>query len=88
MNMGVEHNGVTFERLDHASVRIETEDGTVIYIDPWKEVFNGDPADGDIVFVTHDDFDHYDPDAIEAIPGPTGPSSPTRRLIRPVSPTP
>lgn len=67
--MPVEHDGVTYERLGHASVRIKTGDGTVIYIDPWSETFDGEPADGDIVFVTHDDFDHYDPDAIEAVAG-------------------
>ena len=67
--MPVEHDGVTYERLGHASVRIETGDGTVIYIDPWSEAFDGERADGDIVFVTHDDFDHYDPDAIEAVAG-------------------
>lgn len=65
--MSVEYDGLSFDRLDHASVRIETDDGTVIYIDPWSEVLTGEPGDGDVVFVTHDDFDHYDPDAIEAV---------------------
>lgn len=69
MRMPVEHDGVTYERLGHASVRIETGDGIVIYIDPWSEAFDGEPADGDIVFVTHDDVDHYDPNAIEAVAG-------------------
>ncbi|MDX1747464.1 MAG: MBL fold metallo-hydrolase, partial [Halobacteriales archaeon] len=53
----------------HASVRIETGDGTVIYIDPWSDVLDGAPGDADVVFVTHDDFDHYDPDGIEAVAG-------------------
>ncbi len=66
----VEYDGLSFERLGHASVRIETQDGTVIYIDPWSEVYDGSPGDGDIVLVTHDDFDHYDPDAIEAVAAP------------------
>lgn len=65
--MTAEHNSLTFDRLGHASVRIETDDSTVIYIDPWSEVLDSKPEDGDIVFVTHDDFDHYDPDAIEAV---------------------
>ncbi len=68
--MSVEYNGLTFERLGHASVRIETEDGTVVYIDPWSDVLDGEPGDGDLVFVTHDDFDHYDPAAIDAVAGP------------------
>lgn len=68
--MSVEHEGLTFERLGHASVRIETGDGTVIYVDPWSEVLDGEPGDGDVVFVTHDDFDHYDPEAIDAVAGP------------------
>ena len=59
--MSVDYNGLSFERLGHASVRIETDTGTVLYIDPWTEVLDDEPGDGDVVFVTHDDFDHYDP---------------------------
>lgn len=65
--MQVEHEGLTFERIGHATVRIETADGQVVYIDPWSEVMAGEPGDADVVFVTHDDFDHYDPEAIEAV---------------------
>ncbi|MEF8814458.1 MAG: MBL fold metallo-hydrolase [Halovenus sp.] len=68
--MSVEYDGLTFDRLGHASVRIETEDGTVVYIDPWSEFLDGEPGDGDVVFVTHDDPDHYDPEAIEAVAAP------------------
>ncbi|MDS0477565.1 MBL fold metallo-hydrolase [Natrinema sp. 1APR25-10V2] len=68
--MTVDYEGLTFERIGHASVRLETEDGTTIYVDPWGEVLEDEPADGDVVFVTHDDYDHYDPDAIEAVAGP------------------
>jgi L-ascorbate metabolism protein UlaG (beta-lactamase superfamily) len=68
--MTVEYNGLSFERLGHASVRIETASGTVVYIDPWTEVLDGEPGDGDVVFVTHDDFDHYDPEGIAAVAGP------------------
>jgi L-ascorbate metabolism protein UlaG (beta-lactamase superfamily) len=69
--MFVEHGGLTFERLGHASVRTETGDGTAVYIDPWSEVIETEPGDGDVVFVTHDDPDHYDPAAIEAVTTPT-----------------
>lgn len=66
--MSVEYSDITFERLGHASVRIETEDGRVAYIDPWSDVLGGrDPQDADVVLVTHDDFDHYDPDAIASV---------------------
>jgi L-ascorbate metabolism protein UlaG (beta-lactamase superfamily) len=68
--MSVEYDGLSFEGLGHASVRIETDNGTTIYIDPWSEVLEGTPGDGDVVFVTHDDLDHYDPDAIEAVAAP------------------
>lgn len=65
--MSVTYDGLDFDRLGHASVRIETSDGTVIYIDPWSDVLTDEPQDGDVVIVTHDDFDHYDPDGIDAV---------------------
>ncbi|MFB6359973.1 MAG: MBL fold metallo-hydrolase, partial [Halobacteriales archaeon] len=68
--MSVSFQGVEFERLGHASVRIVTQAGTVLYIDPWAEVIDTEPQDGDLVFVTHDDFDHYDPAGIDAVAGP------------------
>lgn len=58
---------VTFEHLGHASMRLQSKDGMVVYIDPWSRVVEGTPSDADVVFVTHDDFDHYDPDCIEAV---------------------
>ncbi|ELY61760.1 MBL fold metallo-hydrolase [Natronolimnohabitans innermongolicus] len=67
--MSVTYEGSTFERPGHASKRLETADGTVVYVDPWSEVIDDEPSDGDVVFVTHDDFDHYDPDAIDAVAG-------------------
>jgi L-ascorbate metabolism protein UlaG (beta-lactamase superfamily) len=56
-----------FDRPGHATVRIETTDGTVVYVDPWSEVIDGEPADADVVFSTHGDRDHYDPDEIAAV---------------------
>ncbi|MDQ2049000.1 MBL fold metallo-hydrolase [Natronolimnohabitans sp. A-GB9] len=67
--MSVTHEGLSFERLGHASKRLETDDGLVVYVDPWGDVLEGEPGDGDVVLVTHDDFDHYDPEAIEAVAG-------------------
>jgi L-ascorbate metabolism protein UlaG (beta-lactamase superfamily) len=66
----VTYEGVTFDRLGHASVRIETGNGPTVYVDPWADVLDGEPNDGDVVFSTHDDLDHYDPDAIDAVAGP------------------
>ena len=65
--MSVQHDGLLFERLGHASVRIETSGGQVMYIDPWSQVVDGEPHDADVVFVTHNDRDHYDTAAIEAV---------------------
>lgn len=65
--MSAQYEGITFERPGHATVRIQTSSGTIIYIDPWSEVIDGAPADADIVFVTHDDRDHYDMDAIRSV---------------------
>lgn len=65
--MSIQYGELSFKRLGHASVRIETDDGLVVYVDPWSDVLADEPEDGDVVFVTHDDFDHYDPEAIEAV---------------------
>lgn len=65
--MAAEYDGLRFEHLGHASVRIETPDGTVVYIDPWSDVIDSAPGDADVTFVTHDDFDHYDPEGIDAV---------------------
>ena len=44
--------GIT--HLSHASIRIERD--KIIYIDPFK--IDGSPNDADIIFCTHDHFDH------------------------------
>lgn len=66
--MSIAYDGIEFERIGHASVRIQTEGGQTVYIDPWSQALGTRaPHDADIVFVTHDDMDHYDPDAIESV---------------------
>ncbi|RQG90120.1 hypothetical protein EA462_09005 [Natrarchaeobius halalkaliphilus] len=68
--MSVQFEKLTFDRLGHATVRVETDDETVIYVDPWGEVLEEETGDGDIVLITHDDFDHYDPAAIDTVSSP------------------
>lgn len=47
-------------QLFHSSIRIW---GTkVIYFDPYK--IEGEPNDADIIFITHDHFDHFSPEDI------------------------
>lgn len=65
--MRVEHAGLAFSRPGHATVRIETQAGRVVYLDPFSEILTDRPRDGDYVLVSHDDWDHYDPDGIEAV---------------------
>ena len=49
-----------FTHLNHASIKIERD--KVIYIDPFQ--IQGEPHDADIIFCTHDHFDHLNPEAI------------------------
>jgi L-ascorbate metabolism protein UlaG (beta-lactamase superfamily) len=67
--MSVTYGDLTFDRLGHASIRIETGGGKVVYVDPWSQVLDDEPHDADVVFVTHDDADHYDAGAIQAVSG-------------------
>ncbi len=65
--MAVTFDTLEFDRIGHTTVRIESETGTVCYIDPWSESLEFTPQDGDIILVTHDDPDHFDPDGISAV---------------------
>jgi len=65
--MATAYRDLTFERPGHSTVRIETDSGTVLYIDPWSEVLEGTPHDADLVLVSHADYDHYDPEGIRAV---------------------
>ena len=51
------------EVLCHSSIRINKE--KVIYIDPFK--IEKDYNDADIIFITHDHYDHYSEEDIEKI---------------------
>lgn len=52
-----------FTHLTHASIRFERD--KVIYIDPFK--IDGTPNDADIIFCTHDHFDHLNPGDIKKV---------------------
>ncbi len=49
--------------LCHSSIRVQKE--KVIYIDPFKIIENCN--DADIIFITHDHYDHYSEEDIEKI---------------------
>ena len=54
---------VEFERHVQSSFRIQSGD-TVVYVDPHR--VEGGPQ-ADIILITHDHFDHMDPNAINAL---------------------
>ena len=51
------------EVLHHSTIRISKN--KVIYIDPFK--IDKDYNDADIVFITHDHFDHYSEEDIDKV---------------------
>lgn len=58
-------DGVDVTWFDHASVRV---DGSVtVYVDPWDDVLPDDAPDAELILITHQHFDHYDPDAINQL---------------------
>lgn len=65
--MTIKHDGLSVTWLGYATVRIETSDGFVAYLDPGRYGVLDDyhARDGDLVCVTHNH--HYDSDAIESV---------------------
>ena len=53
------------EVLNHSSIRINKE--KIIYIDPFK--INKNYNDADIIFITHDHYDHYSEEDIDKVIG-------------------
>ena len=54
------------ELIAHNAVRIETNEGLIIYFDPFR-LDERCKSDADIIFVTHSHFDHFSPEDIEKI---------------------
>ena len=54
--------------IGHASFRLAGDDG-VVYIDPWKLPDNAE-ADGKVVIVSHDHYDHCSPDDVARVAAP------------------
>jgi len=59
-------SGLEFERLGHSAFRIESDEHRV-YVDAFEEVLSGEEPPGDLLLSTHDHWDHFDPDAIDAL---------------------
>ncbi|MBQ4363399.1 MAG: MBL fold metallo-hydrolase [Oscillospiraceae bacterium] len=52
------------EVFTHSSIRIKGN-GKTVYIDPFK--MDESPSDADVIFITHDHFDHFSPDDIAKV---------------------
>jgi L-ascorbate metabolism protein UlaG (beta-lactamase superfamily) len=59
----MEFEGINIERLGHDTFKVTNS--KVLYFDP--HVLPKDPQKADIILVTHDHFDHCDPDRINEI---------------------
>lgn len=57
--MGIDSNLSNVRVLIHSSIRIESENGTVLYSDPYDLV--DETHDADIVIITHGHYDHLSP---------------------------
>lgn len=60
----MEYKGIKIEWLHHDCFRLE-KDGLVIYTDPYK--VQKEYNDADIILITHDHYDHCDPESIRKL---------------------
>jgi L-ascorbate metabolism protein UlaG (beta-lactamase superfamily) len=49
----------------HSSIRLQSSQGTVIYVDPCR--FQTAPHDADLILITHTHFDHFSPEDIAKV---------------------
>ena len=59
-DMGLDSGLPNVRVLIHSSIRIESENGTVLYSDPYDLV--DETHDADVVFITHGHYDHLSPE--------------------------
>lgn len=52
----------------HSSIRCRCDSGTVLWFDPFRVA--DAPHDGDVIFVTHDHYDHLSPEDIRRVMKP------------------
>ncbi|MBR3159096.1 MAG: MBL fold metallo-hydrolase [Atopobiaceae bacterium] len=52
----------------HSSIRLQTLQGMVVYVDPFG--FKTEPHDADVILITHTHFDHFSPDDIARVRTP------------------
>lgn len=55
--------------LTHSAIRIESEDGTVLYFDPFDLV--EEPHDADAIVITHSHYDHLSPENAAKVAKPS-----------------
>lgn len=65
--------------LTHSAIRIQSDAGTVVYLDPYD--IADEPHDADFVLVTHAHFDHFSPADIARV------AKGTTQLVAPASMT-
>lgn len=59
-------DGIEIERLSNSAVRVESP-GARVYVDVFDDALSGDEPVGDLVLSTHQQWDHFDPSAINRV---------------------
>lgn len=69
MRGSTEFDNVQVDWIDHASLKLKDSDGFTVYVDPWSEVMdaNAEYEKADVIISTHNHFDHFDEEAIQAL---------------------
>lgn len=67
--MALQENLNNVRVLIHSAIRIQAEDGTVVYADPYDLI--DEPHDADVVLVTHGHYDHLSPEDYARVAKPS-----------------